>query len=82
MNGGKMKTDQSTPLISAYLNDKGISRRAFLKATAATGAVVSLGSGMLPKMKALAAASAVPGTMAARYLSRMHLLVFQAGICD
>ena len=52
-----MKKEQSIPLMSAYLKDKGISRRSFLKATAATGAAVSLGTGMMPQMKALAAAS-------------------------
>ncbi|MFU8769072.1 MAG: twin-arginine translocation signal domain-containing protein, partial [Desulfotignum sp.] len=56
-----MKPNQSPPLMSEDLKDKGISRRSFLKATAAAGAAVSLGTGVVPQMKALAAASGPTG---------------------
>ncbi len=49
---------KSISLISNFLNDKGLSRRSFMKATAATGAAVTLGGGIIPEMKAFAAASA------------------------
>ncbi len=56
-----MKKRRSSFLISQFLENSGLSRRSFLKATAAGGAAVTLGSGVLPKMKALAASSANSG---------------------
>ena len=53
-----MKKKKSRTLISDFLNNNGLSRRSFIKTTAITGAAVTLGSGMMPKMKALAQAAA------------------------
>jgi anaerobic selenocysteine-containing dehydrogenase len=63
-----MKPNQSPPLMSEDLKDKGISRRSFLKATAAAGAAVSLGTGVVPQMKALAAASGPTGAEPGQWL--------------
>jgi anaerobic selenocysteine-containing dehydrogenase len=46
------KTSQNT--ISDLLNDLKLSRRSFVKATAATGAALALGSGLTPDLRALA----------------------------
>ncbi len=56
-----MKKRKSSSLISEFLKNSGLSRRSFLKATAASGAAVTLGGGVLPKMKALAVSSANSG---------------------
>ena len=40
-----------------FLNDIKLSRRSFIKASAATGAAVAVGSGLKPELKALAAAA-------------------------
>jgi len=68
LNGGKMKKQKSIPLIANFLKDKGLSRRSFIKATAATGVAATLGSGMLPEMKALAAASKSSGKDQGKWL--------------
>ena len=56
-----MKKKKSRTLISDFLNNTGLSRRSFIKRTAVTGAAVTLGSGMMPEMKALAAAAKTSG---------------------
>ena len=48
----EMNTSQNT--ISDLLNDLKLSRRSFVKATAATGAALALGTGLTPDLRALA----------------------------
>lgn len=52
-----MEKKKSRTLISDFLNNKGLSRRSFIKTTALTGAAVTFGTGVIPEMKALAAAA-------------------------
>jgi secreted PhoX family phosphatase len=66
--GGNMKRKESTSLMAEFLGSSGFSRRSFLKATAAGGAAVALGNGILPEMKALAAAAADPESTQGQWL--------------
>ena len=68
LNGGKMKKKKSISLISDFLKNKGLSRRSFIKATAATGAAVTVGGGILPQMKALAEVSGGSGKDQGKWL--------------
>jgi anaerobic selenocysteine-containing dehydrogenase len=47
--------------ISDFLNDLKLSRRSFVKATAATGAALALGNGLTPDLRALAQTSQAAG---------------------
>lgn len=55
----KEKPDRKT-FMGDFLGDLNLSRRSFLKTSAATGAAVAIGSGLKPELKALAEAGAVP----------------------
>src|SRR5512143_171460 len=54
-DGGEMEKEKATPknTISDLLSDLKLSRRSFVKATAATGAALALGTGLMPELRAL-----------------------------
>jgi anaerobic selenocysteine-containing dehydrogenase len=58
-----MEKEKNTPqnTISDLLNDLKLSRRSFVKATAATGAALALGTGLSPDLRALAQTSQTAG---------------------
>ena len=63
-----MEKNKTRSLISDFLKNKGLSRRSFIKATAATGAAVTIGGGIVPQMKALAKASGGSGQDQGKWL--------------
>lgn len=52
-----MERKKSSSLIMEFLQNNGVSRRSFIKTTAAGGAAIALGSSVFPEMKALAKVS-------------------------
>ena len=75
----KDKTRRKT-WMEDFLGDIKLSRRSFIKASAATGAAVAVGSGLKPELKALAAAApsgaGEMGQWMPVHLPGVHLMVF------
>ena len=63
-----MEKKKTTSLITDFLKNRGLTRRSFIKATAATGAAVTVGGQMMPQMKALAKASGGSGQDQGKWL--------------
>lgn len=64
----KTKNERRQTLMKGFLDNLKLSRRSFVKATAATGSAIVLGSGLTLELKALAAATDSQGTGRGQWL--------------